>query len=467
MNRPVNMSEAVDFGRIRTLRDGEPGTGPVVYWMSRDQRAYDNWALLFAQQLALRRQAPLGVAFTLSPSFLGATIRHYAFMLRGLAETETLLCSLNIPLFLLRGSPPDQIIRFVAEKKVCELVTDFDPLRIKQSWKDRVAEAIPIPFHEVDAHNVVPCRAASDHQEHAARTIRPKLMRLLPRFLVPFPERSPHPVPWPSPPPPVEWERIEKELAVDRTVCPVSTLPGSSAGMDRLARFIREGLPDYPNRRNDPLADGQSGLSPWLHFGQISPQRVALEVMGSSAPQHAKDAFLEELIVRRELSDNYCLYNTDYDRFGGLPAWGRRTLEVHRSDPRPYIYDRRQLEWGETHDPLWNAAQLQMVHEGTMPGYLRMYWGKKILEWSRSQEEAMETAIHLNDRYQLDGRDPNGYAGIAWCIGGLHDRPWKERPIFGSIRYMTLEGCMRKFDAARYVEETRCRWCMPAGHAGM
>ena len=196
---------------------------------------------------------------------------------------------------------------------------------------------------------------------------------------------------------------------------------------------------------------GQSDLSPYLHFGQIAPQRVAWEIQQSDAPREAKQAFLEELIVRRELSDNFCWYNPDYDKFSGFPEWARKTLDQHRLDQRDFLYSLEEFEPGRTHDALWNAAQLEMVSRGKMHGYMRMYWAKKILEWTNSPEEALEIAIYLNDRYELDGRDPNGYVGVAWSIGGVHDRAWAERPVFGKIRYMSLAGCKRKFKVDEYI----------------
>jgi deoxyribodipyrimidine photo-lyase len=220
-----------------------------------------------------------------------------------------------------------------------------------------------------------------------------------------------------------------------------------------LGQFIAERLPGYDTDRNDPNRSGQSGLSPYLHFGQISAQRVALEVRKADARPEAKAAFLEELIVRRELSDNFCFYNPAYDSFEGFHSWAKATLNAHREDRRQFLYSLRQLEAGGSHDPLWNAAQKEMVATGKMHGYLRMYWAKKVLEWTPSPEEAIAIAIYLNDRYSLDGRDPNGYAGIAWSIGGVHDRAWGERPVFGKIRYMSYEGCRRKFGVDRYIKK--------------
>jgi deoxyribodipyrimidine photo-lyase len=251
-----------------------------------------------------------------------------------------------------------------------------------------------------------------------------------------------------------DWQSLPEELSLDRRVPEVAGIePGEAAAGRALETFVQGGLAEYPERRNDPIAHGQSGLSPYLHFGQLSPQRVALAVVAADAPPAARDAFLEELVVRRELADNFCFYNEHYDTVAGFPDWARTTLEAHRHDPREVVYSRDVLERGETHDHLWNACQRDMVLTGKMHGYLRMYWAKKILEWSPSPEMAMETAIYLNDRYELDGRDPNGYAGIAWSIGGVHDRAWGERPVFGKIRFMSYAGCARKFDVAAYCRE--------------
>jgi deoxyribodipyrimidine photo-lyase len=235
--------------------------------------------------------------------------------------------------------------------------------------------------------------------------------------------------------------------------------PGEAAASAALEAFVAERLWGYAQRRNDPNAAGQSDLSPYLHFGQLSAQRVALAVSAAPAPDRDREAFLEELIVRRELADNWCLHNEHYDTPAGFPAWSRETLLLHQPDPRPYLYDRGELEAARTHDPLWNAAQNEMVRRGKMHGYLRMYWAKKILEWSPDAAEAMATAIYLNDRYELDGRDPNGYAGIAWSIGGVHDRPWFSRAIFGKVRYMSLSGARRRFDVGAYV----ARWSRATG----
>jgi deoxyribodipyrimidine photo-lyase len=373
-------------------------------------------------------------------------------MLRGLREVSQVLRDKNIGFALIAGRPEQQIPAFINNCGAGALVTDFDPLRIKREWKAGVAKAITVPFYEVDAHNVVPCWEASPKQEYAARTFRPKVKRMLAEFMKRFPPVKKHPIPWRGKIGKVDWHSVDSRLRVDRTVQEVDWIkPGEKAAKAAVRRFVRDRLADYDDARNDPNKDGQSGLSPYLHFGQISAQRVAIEVQKSRAPARTREAFLEELIVRRELSDNFCFYNAGYDSFEGSPDWAKRTLDEHRSDPRTYVYGLKEFEKGRTHDQLWNAAQLEMVNTGKMHGYMRMYWAKKILEWTQSPEEAMRIAIYLNDRYELDGRDPNGYTGIAWSIGGVHDRAWNERPVFGKVRFMSYGGCASKFDVKSYI----------------
>jgi deoxyribodipyrimidine photo-lyase len=438
--------------RLRPLNPHKYQGGPVLYWLSRDQRARDNWALLYAQQLALDHQAPLAVVFNLVPRFLQAAHRQYDFMLRGLKETAARLAQHNIPFFLLQGEPGATIPAFLEHRRAGAVVTDFDPLRFKRQWKNQVLERIHIPLIEVDAHNIVPCWLASPKQEFAAYTLRPKIHRLLPDFLTDLPSLQVHPFPWPDTVPPIDWGRALDGVAADPGVPAVSWCqPGEDAARQRLQNFISRGLQRYAGDRNDPTLEGLSDLSPYLHFGHIAPQRVAWEIQRADAPPEDRQAFLEELIVRRELSDNFCFYNLGYDKVSGFPEWAQKTLDQHRRDHRDYLYRLEEFDQARTHDALWNAAQLEMLLRGKMHGYLRMYWAKKILEWTASPEEALEIAIYLNDRYELDGRDPNGYVGVAWSIGGVHDRAWGERPIFGKIRYMSLSGCQRKFKVDQYV----------------
>jgi deoxyribodipyrimidine photo-lyase len=373
-------------------------------------------------------------------------------MLRGLKEVEQSLERYKIPFFLLSGLPSHEVSSFVKKNGVGTLVTDFSPLRIHLKWKTDVAKHLQIPFHEVDAHNIVPCRVVSDKREYAAATIRPKIHRSLDTFLDQFPAVSTNRFRWKGNVKPTDWKRIRKGLKIDTTVKPVDWLiPGEEAAHRVLAKFIKEKLERYGVNRNNPSDPVQSDLSPYLHFGQIAAQRVSLEVIRHTPPGKAQNAFLEELVVRRELSDNFCLHTADYDSVAAFPSWAMKTLNDHKTDKRTYTYSRVQLERASTRDPLWNAAQWEMVRTGKMHGYMRMYWAKKILEWTSTPERAMHIAIYLNDKYELDGRDPNGYAGIAWSIGGVHDRAWGERSIFGKVRYMSYEGCKRKFDIDQYM----------------
>ncbi len=441
--------------RIRALNLPQPGPGPVAYWMSRDQRVFDNWALIYAQELALKAGQPLLVVFCLTPSFLGATWRQYGFMLQGLKQVEQRLRDLEIPFFLLKGAPGKEIPSWVRARGLGALVCDFSPLRLVRQWKEEVASQIGVPLFEVDAHNLVPCWVASAKAEYGAYTLRPKLKRLWPEFWEDYPGMAGHPFPWPGPRPEIDWEEVRAGLNLDRSVPEVSWLsPGEESARRQLAHFLEHKLAAYGEARNDPTRDGQSHLSPYLHFGQLAPPRVAL-ALKAEPPSSSRDAFLEELLVRRELADNFCFFQRDYEAFAGFPRWAQETLNRHRQDRREYLYTLEQLEQGRTHDDLWNAAQLEMVHRGKMHGYLRMYWGKKILEWTPSPEEALKMAIYLNDRYELDGRDPSGYAGIAWSLGGVHDRPWFERPVFGKIRYMSFKGAAAKFDVAAYIRKVR------------
>ena len=222
-----------------------------------------------------------------------------------------------------------------------------------------------------------------------------------------------------------------------------------------LSEFVNHKLARYPERHGKPEVDGTSRLSPYLHFGHISPITVALAVENADAPRAAKDAYLNELITWRELAINFAHFNKLYDSMESAPAWAHRTLAGHAKDSRPVVYTRQQLESAETHDELWNSAQTQMLYAGWMHNYMRMYWAKKILEWSSSPQVAYHTAVYLNDKYFLDGRDPNGYAGIAWSIAGKFDRPWFDRPIYGTIRYMSGNAARKKFDADSYIEQMK------------
>ncbi|NWF50950.1 MAG: deoxyribodipyrimidine photo-lyase [Ignavibacteriaceae bacterium] len=443
----------MNLKRLRLLQSGSESNGPVIYWMSRDQRVHDNWALLYAQQFALEKKRPFVVVFNLVPDFLEATIRQYGFMLKGLQELESELRKYNIPFFLLKGDPKKEIPKFIADNNASVLIVDFDPLRIKRIWKKEVAKKITIPFYEVDAHNVVPCLFVSKKLEFAAYTIRPKIHKLMPEFLDEFQSvkkmRKIESLTSDN----IDWEMAVASLKINRDVKEVDWIkPGETAAAKTLKDFLENRLERYAEDRNDPNKNALSNLSPYLHFGQISAQRVALISQQFYKNDPSSEVFLEELIVRRELSDNFCYFNQKYDSFDGFHDWAKETLNLHRKDKREFIYSLEDFEKANTHEDLWNAAQKELLISGKMHGYMRMYWAKKILEWSESPEEALRIAIYLNDKYELDGRDPNGYVGCAWAIGGVHDRAWAERNVFGKIRYMNRNGATRKFDVYCYIK---------------
>jgi deoxyribodipyrimidine photo-lyase len=330
------------------------------------------------------------------------------------------------------------------------------PLRVPEEWCRSVGKALEglkVPLEQVDAHNVVPVWLASDKREVGARTIRPRITKLLPEFLTDFPalKRQQHAAKKGGGKKPFDLQAVLKSVTVDRRVGPVAQFkPGAVAGRRQLDDFVKKRLKIFSTLRNNPNKEALSGLSPWIHFGQISAQRCALVVKAAGAKLSAD--FIEEAVIRRELADNFCFYTKDYDSLKGAAGWAVESLQKHAKDKREYVYTRSELEAAKTHDNLWNAAQRQLVDEGKMHGFLRMYWAKKVLEWTKTPEEALATTIYLNDRYSIDGRDPNGYVGCMWSVCGIHDMGWTERPIFGKIRYMNYKGCTRKFNVPEFEQ---------------
>ena len=438
--------------RARSLKQGTFAGQSVLYWMIRDKRVKDNWALLEAQKIAVKNNAPLLVCFHYYGSYKDANIRQYKFLFDGLKDTANNLLDLNINFYLLNGLAKKEIPRFINQYKVGHLVTDFSPLKVYKKRLSQVIEKVDIPITQVDAHNIIPVWKTSNKKEYAAYTIRPKIKKLLPIYLTDIPKIKSHPIFFKDKKNIIDWGKVINDLKIDFRVKTLDwILPGEKEALDSLNNLNRR-LINYDTQRNDPNLNKLSNMSPYFHYGHLSPQRVAFEIEKSELPLEDKDAFLEEMIVRRELADNFCHYEKNYDFFDGYHDWAKKTLNEHRDDERRYIYSPNQFEESQTHNDLWNAAQNEMKVKGKMHGFMRMYWAKKILEWSPDPETAHQTAIDLNDKYQIDGRDPNGYTGIAWSIGGIHDRAWFERPIFGKVRYMNYNGCKRKFDVKKYIE---------------
>lgn len=448
-----------DGHRIYPLNDRSPRDGRyILYWMQRAQRARFNHALEHAILTANEADLPVVVGFGLFEAYPEANERHFAFMLDGLRETRDALAERGI-LLAVRRLPPDEAALALA-KDAAAIVTDAGHLRHERKWRETVAETFEGPVTEVEADAVVPVTLASNKAEHAARTIRPKILRLRDDMIDGLRHARPkhssldltfaHLISLDDP------EGLLQRLDLDRSVTTNRRFPGgTSEAVRRLKRFIEDRIDGYGDERNDPANAQGSTLSPYLHFGHISPVEIAWRVVEAGEGRAKdRDVLLEELIVRRELALNHVRYSENYDSYDVLPDWARTTLAKHASDKREHHYSRKQLEAGETHDRYWNASMREMRVTGFMHNYMRMYWGKKILEWTPDPEKAFATALAINNRYFLDGRDASSFANIAWCFG-LHDRAWPERPIFGKVRYMNEAGLRRKFDIDRYVEWTQ------------
>jgi deoxyribodipyrimidine photo-lyase len=442
--------------RVTVRRAGSPDPygACVVYWMQRAQRGVDNPALDVAVEAANTLRRPVVVFLAPVPSYPNANLRHYQFLAEGIPDIAAALAKRNVG-FVLRRFPEHSLLRFCEEVKAALVVGDENPMRELEAWRRAAAKKLKVPLWTVDADVIVPSKLLEKAQ-YAAHIIRPRLQAQLKAFLV----ASNNPraqVDWTKPQGLQALEPgfdITHGWELDRSVSPVSGWRGGTgAGLRLLTDFIQHNLRRYGTQRNKPEDDHTSRMSPYLHFGHISPITVALAAEKADAPKADKEAFLNQIITWRELAVNLVRFNADYDSFECGEPWAHRTLAKHAADPRPVLYSEKQLEQAETHDQLWNAAQTQMVSTGWMHNYVRMYWAKKILEWSRSPAEAHRIAVRLNDKYELDGRDPNGYAGIAWAIVGKFDRPWFERPIFGQIRYMSRESTGGKFDSKRYIHQ--------------
>lgn len=449
--------------RIRKLNDApvRPGAGYVLYWAQMNRRVESNHALLRAVELANELRLPVLYYEGLTCTYDYANDRLHTFILDGVAETARRLENSGIGYcFYLRRrrQDPDDVVYRLAAGAAC-IVTDDYPAFIAARHNARVPGQVNVAYEAVDSSCIVPMNLLGK-REYAAYTIRPKIKRLLSAHLKPCPPIAVRRR-WTGAPPefhtPVEPDRVAKlvaECEIDHSVPPSISYTGGRLAAERtLEHFLTLNLRRYARDRNNPAAHATSDLSPYLHFGQISALEVAL-----AAEKHAAehkliaDEFLEELIVRRELAFNFARHSANPACLSNLPDWAKETLRKHAADPREPCYTRQQFERAGTHDALWNACQKELLLRGKIHGYYRMYWGKKIIEWSPTCQDALETMVYLHDRYALDGRDPNTYTNILWCFG-LHDRPWQERPVFGMIRYMSLDGMKRKTDAGAYLRE--------------
>jgi deoxyribodipyrimidine photo-lyase len=445
-----------------TVRRGGPSDSDgkcVVYWMQRAQRGIDNHAIDLAVKIANLLGLPLVVYFAAISNFPHANLRHYAFLSQGLPDIEADLAARNIS-FVMRRAPHESHERFLAEVDAAFLVGDENPMREPERWRKKLASRIRIPFWTVDTDVVVPSKLMEKAQ-YGAYTMRPRLYRLLPEYLQPH--KNLHSEKAWKMPRGFDANSVHEDITrgwkdFDRSVAPVDAWKGGThAALKRLRLFTGKLLEEYGERRNHPEMDGTSCMSPYLHFGHVGPLTVALAVNAAAKAnpklRASRDSYFNELIVWRELAINFVRYTPKYDSPECAESWAETTIAEHARDKREHLYTLRELESAQTYDDLWNAGQIQMIRHGWMHNYMRMYWAKKILEWTPNVATAMRYAIYLNDRYFLDGRDPNGYAGIAWAILGKFDRAWGERPIFGKIRYMSGASTGKKFDSKKYIQQ--------------
>ena len=448
----------IEQERIRFLNEAEIKDRPYVfYWMQSSQRVEYNHALVYAINEANRLGRELIVYLGITDSYPEANLRHYSFMLEGIKEVRESLRRMNIRMVICRCSPEDGMIMLSSNAALA--VVDRGYMRHERAWRSRCAQIIDCPLVQVETNVVVPVGTASPKEEYSAATLRRKLDRIKDHFTV-MPEEEAYLGSYAEEDliPEFEVSDIAGALAlldIDRSVGAAEGFRGGTSEAKKLLyHFLEEKFLYYGSKRNEPSEDWCSNLSPYLHFGQISPLYIYIRALHHEAADpdfaESRKSFLEELLVRRELAMNFVFYNESYDSYDCLPDWAKKTLAKHSADPRPYTYSREQLENALTHDEYWNAAQMELLKKGKMQGYMRMYWGKKVLEWSGNPREAYYTLLYLNNRYELDGRDPNGYAGVAWCFG-KHDRPWGERDVFGNVRYMVYSGLKRKFNMEKYV----------------
>ena len=439
--------------RIKILNDKKVRDGKyVLYWMQAAQRSEYNHALEFAVRKANKLNLPVLAFFGITENFPGANLRHYFFMLEGLKKVRDAFEARGIQMVVRLQSPEAGIVELA--KDAALVIVDAGQLRIQRQWRAAAAKKVKCPLFEVETNLIVPVEEASDKENFSAGTFRPRITKQFNKYLVPLKHTKPRKDSLGLKIKSVEIRNIEKiisKLNIDKSVSKVESFHG---GTDEAKLYLRDFIKNKLNKfhilRNDPCENCVSNMSPYLHFGQISPLYIALEVLKTNSP--GKDAFLEELIVRRELSHNFVYYNNKYDTFECLPEWARKTLDVHSKDTREYVYSKEEFENAKTHDSYWNAAQKEMVITGKMHGYMRMYWGKKILEWTENPQTGFKIALELNNKYELDSRDANGFAGVAWCFG-KHDRAWQESRVFGKIRYMNAAGLKRKFDPDAYVQK--------------
>lgn len=451
--------------RVQAMYTGQTNPNPkyVLYWMQQSQRIHFNHALNRAIEIANQRKLPLLVLFVLNPNYKEANQRHYQFMLEGLNDVSIWGSKLGFNMVYRFGNPSDIVSEYI--KEAYAVIFDQGYLKTPLMWRYDVIQYAKSNHMQtfiemVDTDLIVPVKVASNKVEYGAYTLRPKVNRLFNEFLdfnqLIVLNNQMH-LGYKSDFDFSDIKTMLNQLNIDDSVLPFERFKGGYLeAMKHLNVFIFNKLNHY-EESSDPSTNYTSQLSPYLHFGQISSLEIIYQLRFNlkqgRIEETVYEAFKEQLFVRRELAFNYCYYNPGYDDFYQMTEpWAYETMKVHESDERSFLYTIQDYLSYQTHDPYFNAAMKEMVETGFMHNYMRMYWAKKIIEWSKSHKEAYETILHLNNKYFIDGRDPNSYTGVAWCFG-KHDRAWTERPVFGKLRYMNDKGLKRKFDMQGYINK--------------
>ena len=462
----------------------------VLYWMIASRRLQYNFALDRALEHCRMFSKPLVIFEALRVGYSWASDRLHRFVLDGMADNARYCKSHGVLYFPYVEPTPGAgkgLLAALAEN-ACVVVTDDFPSFFLPRMVASAAKQVTVSLEAVDSNGLLPLRA-TERVAQRAFDFRRYLQKELPKHLAEFPHPDPlgkanlPGAPEPSKKTLAKWPMASGDLLrgendslallpIDHAVRPVALQGGQEAARAHGREFFEQRFPLYAEHRNEPELDVASGFSPYLHFGHLSvhevfaelvkrekwkPERLAVRLNGSREGwwnmSTTAESFLDELITWREVGYNFASHREDFDRYESLPAWVQKTLEEHTKDEREHVYSLEEFETGRTHDALWNAAQRQLLREGRIHNYLRMLWGKKILEWSRTPQEAAKTMIHLNNKYALDGRNPNSYSGIFWVLG-RYDRPWgPERPVFGTIRYMSSENTARKVSVKGYLRK--------------
>ena len=481
----------INSRRVFRRNDAEPNSSGsyVLYWMQTSHRLQYNYALEYAVARANGLEKPLLIYEELTCDYHWACDRIHSFYLQGMAEHVEISAreKLNyLPMVEQKTGESRGLLDNIFAQSCC-VITDEYPVYFIRDRNEILSDEVEVPYITVDSNGLIPL-GMTEKAPYNAYFFRKIMQKHFVESFTSPPKQNPlddlenqSPIEWTD-----EQKKIRKQsldgianpsdfiatLDIDHQVSPIELKGTRKAALEQLGSFIRHGLKQYDEKHNDPDADAASGMSPWLHFGKISEYEIVKAVLehqpknwdldnitfnGGSTGGFFNgnpnvDSFLDEVITWREVGFHFAHHEPEYDQYESLPDWALETLEAHKNDEREYIYDLEELAQSQTHDELWNAAQTQLREEGIMHNYLRMLWGKKVLQWTPAPEIALAYLIELNNKYAIDGRDPNSYSGIFWIFGRF-DRAWQERPIFGKTRYMTSKSARRKLKLDQYLDK--------------